>query len=476
MKLFQLLFYLLMNIAFTLLITTMIFNYGISALLGYLFIVLTNFFIFYLFSKNLVHDIKLTYEKINDNTIDNLNIDNYDYSNETKELLKKFMEHKNSTQVTHDEKTEKEAELKKSLETILNTTVDGIVFVNNTRDITIANESFFKLCGYRAFEISGKDKTSMVAPENVLSKNLIRFIKYSFETFETKKDNITIGTIEISHIKPNRILKATAMPLRYSEDHIDGIVINLKDITKEIEAETEKKKFISSISHEFRTPLFSIMGYSELLSEDSNDIDSIKLYSKTIHNEAIRLSAIIDNLFNTVLIDKEEFAISIEKINLKSFIENIVKEDLQKVKVNKISVVSNIDDNIGEILNSKESLSLVLVNLIGNMVKFSYENTQAEIKAVKKDKKVIISFTNYGDGISEEYSAKLFEKFSRAETQVHTLSGAGLGLFIARKIARIHGGDITFESIPKEKTVFYLTLPIKSKFDVNNFSSSTVNI
>ena len=155
MKLFQLLFYLLMNIAFMLLINTMIFNYGIPALWGYLFIVITNFSVFYLFSKNLVRDINVTYEKINNNNSDNLNIEKYDYSDETKELLKKFIEHKNSTQVTHDEKTEKESELKKSLETILNTTVDGIVFVNNTRDITIANESFFKLCGYRAFEISG---------------------------------------------------------------------------------------------------------------------------------------------------------------------------------------------------------------------------------------------------------------------------------------------------------------------------------
>jgi signal transduction histidine kinase len=218
------------------------------------------------------------------------------------------------------------------------------------------------------------------------------------------------------------------------------------------------------------------MGYSELLSEDANDVDSIKLYSKTIHGEAIRLSTIIDNLFNTVLIDKEEFAITIEKINLKDFIQNIIKEDVQKVKINNVSVVAEIADDIGEILNSKESLSLVLVNLLSNMVKFSYDKTQAKVEANKENGNVIIKFTNYGDGISQEYAANLFEKFSRAETTVHTLSGAGLGLFIARKIARIHGGDITFESTPKEKTIFYLTLPIKSKFDVNNFSSSTINI
>lgn len=476
MKLFQFLFYLLMNIAFMLLINTMIFNYGISHVLGYLFIIITNFSVFYLFSKNLVYDIKNKYEKINSNNIDNLNLKDTDYSDETKELLKKFIDNKNATDLNDTGKNEKESELKKSLEIILNTTVDGIVFINNTRDITIANESFFKLCGYRAYEISGKDKTSMVAPENILSKNLIRFIKYSFETFETKKDNVTIGTIEISHLKPNRILKATAMPLRYAEDQLDGIVINLKDITKEIEAETEKKKFISSISHEFRTPLFSIMGYSEILSEDANDVDSIKLYSKTIHEEAIRLSSIIDNLFNTVLIDKEEFAVTIEKINLKAFIENIIKEDVQKVKLKNVSVVAEIADDIGEILNSKESLSLVLVNLLSNMVKFSYDKTQAKVEASKENENVVIKFTNYGDGISQEYASKLFKKFSRTETKVHSISGAGLGLFIARKIARIHGGDITFESTPKEKTVFYLTLPTKSKFDVNNFSSSTVNI
>ena len=477
MKLVHILLYLLINSLALLLIYINISWGNLTLQWGYLLAVLLNLVSIFSIHNLTVNEIEYICEKIQENNENE--IDSSRYSNKSKHLISKFVEKKNKINETFDKSEQNENELKKSLDSILNCTLDGIVFVDNeSKEITIANESFFQLCGYRAYEISGKDKTSMISPENVLSKNIIRFIKYSFDTFEDSKNTISKGTIEINNVKPNKILKATALPLKNEDDEIRGIVINFKDITKEVQSEDEKKRFISSITHEFRTPLFSIMGYSELVTESIDEMakDEIKHYLETIYDESLRLSGIIDNLFNAVLVDKEDFNVKIEKINIFQFLNQIVEEKSQKTKLSNIRIDIKDSCSIKEIINSVESISIIFNNLISNMIKFSYKNTESNINIIKDNDYIIIKFTNTGDGIPDEYNEKIFEKFFRVESDVHSISGAGLGLFIARKIARLHGGDITFESKAKEETTFYLKLPIKSKFDSSNFTSDTINI
>ncbi|MFN8673000.1 MAG: ATP-binding protein [Candidatus Sericytochromatia bacterium] len=425
--------------------------------------------------QNIFKKINTIFDDLQHDILDENKIN--DFTGNIKKLISKFSAYKKELKENTLLLAEKEFNLKKSLDSVLNSTVDGIILVDNeSREINIANEAFFKLCGYRAYEISGKDKTSAVSPENLLSKSLLRFIKYSFDIFTDSKNKVGTGTIEITHIKPNKILKATSLPLRNEKGDLDSIVINLKDITKEIQVEETQKKFFSSISHEFRTPIFSIIGYSELMSSEDMSIEDIKNYSSIINQESVRLASIIDNLLNALLADKEEFKVKLEKINVYQFLNQIIEE---KAKITKSKgIIVNIIDNtkIIDIINSTESLSILFSNLISNMIKFSYKNSNATIEINKDNDNIIISFTNLGEGISNEFKDKIFEKFFRVESKIHTIEGAGLGLFIAKKISKIHGGDIYFESTINEKTTFYLKLPIKSKFDSSNFTSDDVYI
>lgn len=358
-----------------------------------------------------------------------------------------------------------------SLEAILNSTLDGIIVVNNERDIIMANDSFFTLCGYRAYEISGKHSTTMVSPENILSKSLIRFIKYGFENTLNDMNNISTGIIEITHIKPGKTLKATATPLKYTKDTIDGLVINLKDITKELESSAEKNKFVTSISHEFRTPLFSIMGYSSLLNEEIDlDQKSIKDFGKVIYDESLRLSDIIDNLLNILTLDKEHTNINLEKFSFTDILSSTINEYENKIKVMNLKVTTNFEGKDFNILNNKENLATIFSNLISNAIKFSTKGKDIKIVAKKIEDNFIISFSNCGVIIPEESKSRIFEKFYRVENKVHKIPGAGLGLFISKRIIKSHGGNISFESQDDNKTTFYLRIPVISKYDKQDFN------
>ncbi len=370
-----------------------------------------------------------------------------------------------------DFSNENQKPLTNSIEAILNSTLDGIIVVNNDRDIIMANDSFFNLCGYKAFEISGKDSTTLISPENILSKDLIRFIKYSFDNSQINLDNISTGTIEINHLKTKRVLKATATPLKYSKEKLDGLVINLKDITKELEASEEKNKFISNISHEFRTPLSSIIGYSDIIATDKEiSQETMMNFGKIIYEESIELSGIIDNLLNVLIVDRENSNLKIEKINLNSIISILIKENEQKAKLNNIKINYLSKATFDNLLNDNESIATIISNLISNAVKFSYPNCNIIINVSEKDSYFILAVTNHGHGIPENEKNKVFEKFFRVENKIHRLSGAGLGLFISKKLAELHGGTITFDSKEDKVTTFYLTMPLSSNYVKDNFN------
>lgn len=469
MKLLHFIVYMLINLLFVFLISYTGLNINIKALL----IFLMNAFIIFFIQKQTISEVQYMVENI-------INVGNKPEDNKIKdEYIAGFNDLKNQFAQINDEikafSKETQKPLTTSIEAILNSTHDGIIVVNNDRDIIMANDSFFSLCGYRAYEISGKDSTTMVSPENILSKNLIRFIKYSFENAETNMNNVSTGVIEITHIKPHKTLRATATSLKYNSDSLDGLVINLKDITKELEANEEKNKFVSGISHEFRTPLFSIMGYSSLINEDENlDKESVQKFGKTIYEESIRLSDIIDNLLNILTLDKPQSNLTIEKINLRDIVVSVVNEFEQKIKSSNLKIILNFDNENLIIVNNRENLSTIVSNLISNCIKFSDKSKEIILEVKQEDNNVNIAFTNFGVGIPKEEQNKIFEKFYRVETNTRKIPGAGLGLFIAKRIAKLHGGNITFDSQENGKTVFDVTLPLVSKYDKESFKSMDI--
>jgi PAS domain S-box-containing protein len=461
--------YLFLDLVFILCVEFLLKNNILTSILIFIFNAIILFFI----QKQILETISNASNSFFMNLENEVNIDDSlfkDLTYETKKIFKKFSILRENILNKYNKSQQS---LTTSLEAILNSTLDGIFVINNNRDIVIANESFFKLCGYEAFEISGKDNTALVSPQNLLSRNLIRFIKYAFENTEKNKDSISTGIIEINNLNSKRTLRATATPLRYSKDKIDGMVINLRDITKELESEQEKNKFITGISHEFKTPLFSIMGYSELILNDNDlDIETIKEFCKTIYEKSLQLSELIDNLLNVILISKEEVFVNIEKIKIEDIINEVLSSFKQPLESKNINIELNIDNNVDYITNNRENLLTIFKNLISNFIKFSPPFSKVKINIVKNESNNIkMTFINTGEPLSDEVKQKIFSKFFRDDQDVRTTPGAGLGLFVTSKILKIHGGKINFDyDYENKEVIFIVELPQISKFDKDHFN------
>lgn len=223
--------------------------------------------------------------------------------------------------------------------------------------------------------------------------------------------------------------------------------IQLKKKNKELKQLNEfRSNMIDTVSHEFRTPLTSIQGYtSRLLRQDIEIDEETKQKSlKIIKKQAERLTRMVEDILVIPDIEKSTFNFDIKPVSLDDTIENaimLVKNDSQKVIVNNINVA-----NLQVYANS-DRLEQVFVNLIENAIKYSKENSNITLDSELRKDKIVVSVKNDYDVIPREKLKTLFDKFTRIDdSTTRTTRGTGLGLFIVKGLVEGMGGEIRLYS------------------------------
>ena len=223
--------------------------------------------------------------------------------------------------------------------------------------------------------------------------------------------------------------------------------IRLKKKNKELKQLNEfRSNMIDTVSHEFRTPLTSIQGYtSRLLRQDIEIDEETKQKSlKVIKKQAERLKRMIEDLLVIPDIEGQRLNFNTVPISINSVIENsimLVKNDSQK------EIVNNILDKDVEILADNDRIEQVFVNLIENAVKYSKEDSSIILDMEIEDNKAVISVKNDYDVIPREKLKTLFEKFTRVDdSTTRTTRGTGLGLYIVKGLVEGMGGEIRLYS------------------------------
>ena len=223
--------------------------------------------------------------------------------------------------------------------------------------------------------------------------------------------------------------------------------VQLKKKNKELKQLNEfRSNMIDTVSHEFRTPLTSIQGYtSRLLRQDIEIDNEMKQKSlKVIKKQAERLSRMIEDILVIPDIEGARLNFDIKPINVSSVVENsimLVKNDANK------EIVNNLSDCNVQILADNDRLEQVFVNLIENAIKYSKEDSPIVLDSEEKDGKFIISVKNDYDVIPREKLKTLFEKFTRVDdSTTRTTRGTGLGLFIVKGLVEAMNGEIRLYS------------------------------
>ncbi|MCB1180099.1 MAG: response regulator, partial [Leptospiraceae bacterium] len=233
--------------------------------------------------------------------------------------------------------------------------------------------------------------------------------------------------------------------------------IKLKDKVEEIKQISKvKDEFLSNLSHEIKTPLSIVYGYSEMLLTQE-DLKKIKKFSGRIHENAVILNNFVSDI---ILVSDLESGINLEKSNtiLNEIIENTIESHRSLIDKKNIEIKYSNNQKI-EYNCDKLLLSKAISAVIKNAIVYNNDNGSIEINISSESNNLYFSIKDSGIGISPEYHQKIFEKFFRIDSSLtYEVSGVGLGLFIAGKIIELHGGKIEVNSKLENGSEFVIKL------------------
>jgi PAS domain S-box-containing protein len=394
-------------------------------------------------------------------------------------------------------------ETKEGIDALFQFATEGIMVASNEGEIVRINPSAEKLFGYEKDELLGK-KVELLVPMRLASKHKDHRERYGgsphprsmgagMELFGLKKDGSEFpveislspyatpqGKFVIAFIVDITIRRQAESKLRnYSaelekqvksrtlilEEAIEELEKTKKELNMALEKEKElnelKSRFVSMASHEFRTPLTTMMSSLSLISKygERNDLDNHGKHVHKIRNSIHNLTDILNDFLSVSKLEEGKVNNQPERLNLKTFMEEVVDEMQPMATAGQKITLDYSGQN--EVNLDRKLLKNILFNLISNAIKFSQENGLIEVIADVKDQSVDISVKDHGIGIPMEDQKHLFERFFRGHNAVH-IQGTGLGLNIVAKYAELINAKLDFESVENTGTTFKMTIPYVS--------------
>lgn len=218
-----------------------------------------------------------------------------------------------------------------------------------------------------------------------------------------------------------------------------------------------RSDFINNISHEFKTPIVSIMGFANLLEVGDLTEEQRVQYARAIREESIRLSSLASNVLNLTRVDNQTILTDISEFNLSEQVRSAVL--LLEENWTRKNLELQLDFDEFTIIANEELLKQVWINLIDNAVKFVPDNGTVAIEIADQGKSLCVRISNTGTEIPPEKQEKIFNKFYQSD-ESHATQGNGIGLAIVKRIVDLHGGQIAVHSA-KGLTSFLISLPKK---------------
>jgi signal transduction histidine kinase/tetratricopeptide (TPR) repeat protein len=244
-----------------------------------------------------------------------------------------------------------------------------------------------------------------------------------------------------------------------------GGVLAIRSTAKELRLAKLKSEFVSTVSHEFRTPLTSIRYLAELLQRGRVDEESKKqVYYETITHESERLSRLIENILDFSKIEAGMKEYEFGATDVVEMCRDVVSRFQEQVAAQEFVIDSEISEELPKIFADRDALARALFNLLDNAVKYSGDNRKIEFRAWPDGDRIFLKVMDKGVGIKREDRQKVFEKFYRSgDVQSSSIKGSGIGLTLVLHIARAHGGEVILDSEPGKGTEVTILLPRERK-------------
>ncbi len=319
---------------------------------------------------------------------------------------------------------------KSRIETIINQMKDGIIGLDDKKNILFVNAVSEKILGLKESDIIGKYSAD-IALRNDLMRTLLQV--------ETKRE-LKIYADEKESFFSTDIINVLA------NNEVIGQVIVLRNITPYHELNEAKTNFIATVSHELKTPIASIMLSLQLLeNKQTGPVNTEQqLLIGSVKDDANRLLKITGELLNMTQVDSGKIQLTIIKSDAKEILSYAINANKSAAEQKNIQLNISVPDQLTVVLADSEKTAWVLTNLLSNAIRYSYDNSTVDLSISSANKKIYFTVKDTGQGIEPQYKDKIFDRYFRIPG-THK-EGTGLGLSICKEFIEAQGGQIIVES------------------------------
>ena len=228
-------------------------------------------------------------------------------------------------------------------------------------------------------------------------------------------------------------------------------------------AEQMRVDFVANASHELRTPLSTLIGYTETLREQADEIDPAtrERFLSVVHDEARRMQRVVEDLISLSRIEAEKFTAPTDAVALAPLIDHTLQSAHRMAEQRSSALVREVADDLPLVAADRSQILQLLDNLVENALRYGEPGTPVTVSADVEGTMVHLSVRDRGEGIAPEHIARVTERFYRVDTsRSRALGGTGLGLSIVKHIVERHRGRLTVESELGKGTCIHVLLPV----------------
>ncbi len=341
------------------------------------------------------------------------------------------------------------------LRTLIESMGSGLILIDGRGYVNLINRAFKD-----TFDADPSEYLYRLYYEAIEHKEIVTLIEEIFMTEVNVRKQLLL-TLKIER----RHFEVYGAPIIGINDEWKGIVLVFHDISELKKLEQMRKDFVANVSHELKTPITSIKGFSETLLDGAmNDKDTLEYFLSIILKESDRLQSLIEDLLDLSKIEKQGFKLNPGYIEINGILKEIFVILEGKAKEKEIELVLKRPQKDLFLLADSSRVKQVFINLINNAIAYTPAGGEVRVKVEEVGEEIVIVVSDTGIGMEKEEIPRIFERFYRVDkARSRNSGGTGLGLAIVKHIVEAHHGSISVKSKLNKGTTFTVKLSKENK-------------
>jgi PAS domain S-box-containing protein len=270
-------------------------------------------------------------------------------------------------------------------------------------------------------------------------------------------------TLEVDRTKHGGgVLRVNVRPMRREDAGM--VLLTIEDVTQQRLADAARNSFVAQATHELRAPLTNMRLCLETAMDADAEPAELAGHLNVLNVETRRLERLVGEMLSVAEIEAGSLRLRTDDVRLDKMFEELRADYMNQAAEKKVTFSVELPPKLPVLTGDRDKLAAALHNLVGNAMKYTPPGGRVTVAAREEGKQLVVDVTDTGIGIAEADRSQIFQKFFRAnDPRVAKITGTGLGLALAKEMARLHGGDLTFTSEFNRGSTFTITIPVTAR-------------